>query len=261
MIRVGITGASGFLGIHARSMLAPLESRSEVSIKNISRADLEDQTVLAALVHGCDVILHLAGSNRGSEDDIRAANEGLAQKLVDACNAAGVAPHIIFASSIYADERSDMSNQERPAAFGESKREAARIFTAWGERSGAPVSVFILPHVFGEFAPPFHNSAIATLCHQLARGESSDIRSDAQVELVYVRSAMQRMLQAVLQQESGVIRIKGEQRKLQEVYKSLRDRYVQYMSGETVECADALESQLLLTLHYHVLASFPESTI
>ena len=40
----------------------------------------------------------------------------------------------------------------------------------YGQRSGAPVALYRLANVFGKWSRPNYNSAVATFCHNIARG-------------------------------------------------------------------------------------------
>jgi UDP-2-acetamido-2,6-beta-L-arabino-hexul-4-ose reductase len=118
-MRIGITGARGFLGWHHRVHLLPEQGHS---VLPIDREEFQDPKKLAAWVARCDAVIHLAGMNRGDEREIRRVNVDLAERLVAACEAARAAPHIVFANSTHA---------ERDTAYGGSKRAAANALAEW----------------------------------------------------------------------------------------------------------------------------------
>lgn len=244
MIRIGITGATGFIGEHARSYLSRLEKTGKAAISVIPRTAFSDATALAELVSSCDAIMHFAGTKWGDDAEMYKTNIALAQKLIDACRAAAAQPHILFASSIHA---------EGPTTFGKSKKEAGRILLAWAAESGARVTVFPLPHVFGEFARPFHNSAVATLCHQLARGEPSEVKSDATVKLLYVREAVARFYEALCTGEVGEVSLPATEMKLPDLYALLNNFANGYAQGTLPQLSTQVEVALFITLHYHIL--------
>jgi UDP-2-acetamido-2,6-beta-L-arabino-hexul-4-ose reductase len=68
-----------------------------------------------------------------------------------------------------------------------SKKAAETSLLAFAERSGNPAYVLRLPNVFGKWCRPNYNSAVATFCHNVARG--LPIRIDnpaAPLALVYI---------------------------------------------------------------------------
>lgn len=171
-MRVVITGADGFIGRNLRLRLGEIEG---FELSSVVRATSDEQ--LAAMVAGADAVIHLAGANRPVDpDDFGRDNAGFTRRLTEL--AAAGAPPIAFASSIRADEET---------AYGRSKRQAEQYLRAYGERTGAPVRIYRLPNVFGKWARPDYNSAVATFCHNIARG--LPIRIDdpaAPLRLVYV---------------------------------------------------------------------------
>jgi UDP-2-acetamido-2,6-beta-L-arabino-hexul-4-ose reductase len=253
MMRVGVTGANGFIGRHAVSFLRYLEKTEQATPVILPREAFDSSAALEDFVKKCGVIMHFAGTNRGTDKEIFDVNVGLTKKLIDACEFASATPTLLFSSSMYAAEPERFENSERPVSFGTSKHEAARILMEWGEKSAARVVVFDLPHVFGEFALPFHNSAVATLCHQLARGEASELKFGANVELVYVRDVVASMWGAAHGAGTETLRIRGAQRPLSEIYELLKSMHLRYVSGGTLELQNPLEVALFATLHYHEL--------
>ncbi len=247
MTRIGVTGANGFIGRHVCMLLG---AQREHQVIEIPRTAFEDVHVLAALVATCDAIIHLAGTNSGSDADIYTVNVSLARRLVDASRVVSWSPHVVFASSMFAERAVD--NPNRSLKFGESKREAANILNAWAADVDAKVTTLLLPHVFGEFAPPYHNSAVATLCHQIVRNEQPTIREGAEVELEYVLNVASRLLSIIETGETGVVDMVGKRLLLTEVYGRLMEYRHAYIRGELPVPKDALSIALFMTLQYHL---------
>ena len=88
-----------------------------------------------------DVIVHLAGMNRGDDKEVESTNIELAASLIEACESQKCAPHIIFSSSTHID---------RDTAYGRSKRICAQNLRDWATRNRGVFTNLILPHVFGE---------------------------------------------------------------------------------------------------------------
>lgn len=256
MMRVGITGYTGFVATHLRLLM---RYNTDVEVVLIPRSTLNDTQQLLDIVSGCDVLIHLATINRGPDEEVYATNVQLAQNIVDACHTASVKPHVLFASSIYADPSHEVP-AGRSQAFGPSKKAVEDLFLTWGEEVDAKVTIFRLPHVFGEMAKPHHNSAVATFCHELAHGKNSTINAGAQTELVYVGEVVSRLYRAVREGENGIVHILGVPIGVDKVYEFLKKCTVEYRDGNMPPCSDSLHTALFLTLHSHILRSYVESS-
>jgi UDP-2-acetamido-2,6-beta-L-arabino-hexul-4-ose reductase len=178
-----ITGASGFLGWHVRVLARALGWPEPVVV---GRDELTDPNRLAATLNGSDRILHLAGANRGADDDVVAGNLGPARSLADALRCCTAPPRtVVFANS---------SQAGNGTPYGESKAAAA---TTLAEAATAVGSVFDdvrLPNLFGEHGRPLYNSVVATFCHLLAQGGSPEIHEDRKLDLLHATDAAARLL-------------------------------------------------------------------
>src|SRR4051812_15136620 len=65
MKRVVVTGADGFIG---KNLVAQLETDAQVTLIPSTRAD--DLESIRSKLEGCDIIYHLAGTNRPTEDSL-----------------------------------------------------------------------------------------------------------------------------------------------------------------------------------------------
>jgi UDP-2-acetamido-2,6-beta-L-arabino-hexul-4-ose reductase len=247
MKTVAITGADGFMGVHARIFFRELEKRGEARAIPISRTDFENDATLARKLSEADGVLHLAGINRGSDEELESGNSALAKRLVAALENAQRSPHILFASSIH---------EAKDTPYGRGKREAGRILKEYGTRSGAPVTLFVLPHVFGEFAKPYYNSAVATFAADLAAGKESEVNPQGNVELIYVRDVIQRMHGAFVTGESGSIVVSGKKKTIPEVYALLKTYAEAYRAGTHPDARDPFNRALFNTLQSAFYPSF-----
>lgn len=189
MIKVGITGQSGFIGTHLYNTLGLYPDRFE----RIPFEDnyFEDPDMLGQFVSACDTIVHLAAMNRHNDPQvIYQTNLSLVSKLIEACEATGAKPHIIFSSS---------TQEERDNLYGKSKIEGRLLFEQWAKRNQATFSGFIIPNVFGPFGKPYYNSVVATFCHQLTHNEEPRIEVDGELRLIYVSELVQYFIQSIEQ--------------------------------------------------------------
>lgn len=193
-MRIVITGADGFIGTNLRMRLAELGHADVACITLDTQAD----AVHSALAQA-DFVFHLAGVNRPQDPaEFAPGNAGLTQDVCAALGAAGRRATMLLASSTQA-------LQDNP--YGRSKLAAEEAVRAYGAATGAAVQVLRLPNVFGKWCRPNYNSAVATFCHNIARGLPIQVNDPvAPVTLVYVDDVL-----------DCFVRLLGESRHCEEV--------------------------------------------
>lgn len=185
-MRVLITGANGFVG---KNLRLHLSERKDVSVLCFDRENRLDE--LPGLVAEADFVFHLAGVNRPQDpQEFFTGNADLTQVLCEAVSAVkastGRAVPVVYTSSIQAD---------RDNAYGQSKLQAELALRALAEQQEVAVFIFRLPNVFGKWCRPNYNSAVATFCHNIARGLPIQINDPAApVSLVYVDDVVARFI-------------------------------------------------------------------
>ena len=181
-MKVLVTGADGFIGKNLRVALA---EREDFEVLPITRASSDAELAEATAV--ADAVIHLAGINRPQDSaEFAAGNADFTARLCTLLLASGRAAPVAFASSIQA---------ERDNPYGTSKRAAEAHLQHYAQASGAPVVLYRFANVFGKWSRPNYNSAVATFCHNIARG--FPIRIDdpsAQVQLVYIDDVVAELL-------------------------------------------------------------------
>lgn len=178
--RIAITGADGFIGRNLAVRLGELGD----AVMPLTRASTRDdwhRTVAQA-----DAVVHLAGANRPADPaDFMGTNAGAAELLAEAVASVRPIP-IIYASSAKSTEDSE---------YGRSKLAGEDHLVRLGQETGAPVYVFRLVNVFGKWARPNYNSAVATFCHNISRGLPITLNDpDAPLLLVYIDDVVQSFL-------------------------------------------------------------------
>ena len=176
MIRVGITGQSGFVGTHLYNEIGLL--RDDFQCIPFEDACFRHEQQLRAFVRNCDVIVHLAAVNRHENAQVLyETNVGLVNQLIAAMEAEHVAPYVLFSSS---------TQEERDNEYGKSKYEGRRLFEEWAKRSGGKFTGMVVPNVYGPFGSPNYNSFIATFCYKLTHNDTPQVLQDGKVKLIYV---------------------------------------------------------------------------
>lgn len=193
MIKIGITGQSGFVGTHLFNTLGLYPEKFERIPFEDSFFDNEKR--LNEFVQSCDVIVHLAAMNRHNDPEvIYDTNIRLVKQLISACEVTDSKPHVLFSSS---------TQEERDNLYGKSKREGRELLENWALNNDAKFTGFVIPNVFGPFGHPYYNSVVATFCHQLTHNESPKIEVDGELKLIYVGELVNEILEhiEVMQEE------------------------------------------------------------
>lgn len=192
VIKIGITGQSGFIGTHLYNTLGLYPDK----FQRIECRDeyFADPAQLEEFVSQCDVIVHLAALNRHSDPHvIFETNVDLVKKLIAAMNAANVQPHVLFSSS---------TQEERDNSYGKSKKLGRKLLAKWAEEKNGKFTGFVIPNVYGPLGRPYYNSVVATFCHQLTHSEEPKIDVDAELKLIYVAELVRIILEQITDQQS-----------------------------------------------------------
>ena len=181
-MKVLITGAEGFIG---RNLQLRLRERKDIEVVTFTRAD--SVTALPHLLDGVDVVFHLAGVNRPQDpQEFVLGNAELTQALSLAVQTSGRPMRVLLSSSIQA---------QMDTPYGSSKHQAEQTIQALNGFNNISVHIFRLPNVFGKWAKPNYNSAVATFCHNIARGLPVQINDpNANVTLVYIDDVLDRFI-------------------------------------------------------------------
>lgn len=173
-MKVLVTGAKGFIG---KNLVSTLEREDKYKIICIDRENSKEELEKGVL--NSDFIVHLAGINRPkNEEEFFEGNTGLTEEIIEILKKNNKNTSILITSSIQAD----LDN-----AYGQSKKGAEEALIKYMADTKGNVFIFRLPNVFGKWCRPNYNSAIATFCHNIARGEEVWISdSSKEMTLVYI---------------------------------------------------------------------------
>lgn len=173
-MRVLVTGANGFIG---KNLLMHFQENDGIDVVPFTREHTIDK--LYELLEGVDWVFHLAGINRPENpEEFAIGNNGLTKQLCTAIKETDSQVNLIYTSSIQA---------EQDNYYGRSKRAAENTLLEFQKNTGNPVFIYRLPNVFGKWARPNYNSAVATFCHNVARDlpiQTND--PTALIRLVYI---------------------------------------------------------------------------
>ena len=186
MLKIGITGQTGFVGTHLYNTLGLFPDKYQ-------RVPFKDEFFqddrLSQFVRECDVIVHLAALNRHNDPQvIYDTNIRLVQQVVSACEQTNSTPHILFSSS---------TQEEKDNLYGKSKKEGRKLFEQWADKNNGQFSGLVIPNVYGPFGNPYYNSVIATFCHQLTHNEQPKIQVDGKLKLIYVGELVNHFIEII----------------------------------------------------------------
>jgi len=196
-MNVLITGADGFIGRNLQAHLREMEGISYTCFeKGMSMFVLEE------LLAGSDFVFHLAGVNRPEHDEeLVQGNTNLTQELCDLASKLDKKLPILYTSSIQV---------EADNAYGKSKLAAENILQDYAKKTGAQVFNFRLANVFGKWARPNYNSAVATFCYNTVHDLPITIHdASAVIRLVYIDDVVASFI-AVMQSQSISCEVKPE---------------------------------------------------
>ncbi|BDU80962.1 NAD-dependent epimerase/dehydratase family protein [Clostridium perfringens] len=191
-MKVLVTGAKGFIG---KNLVSTLDREDKYEIICIDRENSKEELEKGVL--NSDFIVHLAGINRPkNEEEFFEGNTGLTEDIIEILKKNNKNTSILITSSIQAD----LDN-----AYGQSKKGAEEALIKYMADTKGNVFIFRLPNVFGKWCRPNYNSAIATFCHNIARGEEVWISDPSkEMTLVYIDDVV-RNIKNVIDNEENYI--------------------------------------------------------
>lgn len=239
-MQVLITGADGFV---AKNLIRRLSTMPDVQLLTFTRKNTVDE--LFELAPRADRIFHLAGVNRPpSPEQFLPGNLSLTQALCTILEAAPPRERriVVYTSSIQAA-------QDHP--YGLSKLAAEQALRTMSDQTGIDVLLYRLPNVFGRWSRPNYNSAVATFCHNIARGLPIQIHDPAaQLTLVYVDDVIESFVHAMrgesplLDAQGFAMAIPQHRTTVGQVAAWIRAIH----EGQTVICEDAAQATLFRAL-------------
>jgi UDP-2-acetamido-2,6-beta-L-arabino-hexul-4-ose reductase len=226
-MKIGVTGAGGFLGWHVRcrAFAAGVES---------VRVDLAEP-----LPSGLDAVVHCAGANRGTDSEVVEGNLTAARRLVEAVQRADRPVRIVYANSVHS--RGD-------GVYGAAKRKAAELLA--GAAPGA-FSDVVLPNLFGEHGRPYYNSFVATFCREVADGRQPGEVHDRGIALLPAQDAASALVGEAGAASDRNVEPAGEPVSVRAVLETLQEFASTYRRGELPDLTGRFRTSL-----FHTYRSF-----
>ena len=202
-MQVGVTGSSGFLGSHLINALHQKTKFQVTTLKRNSSKKFPSINELKSFVENLDLIYHVAGVNRGTNEEIFEGNIQATFNLLEAIRKHGnSSPRIIFTSSsqVYKEINSpkelvtESYKADPSTLFGVAKKTAEDLIRL----SGFEHAIIRIANIYGPGCRPEYNSVIATFCHKSVNGEPLRVDGDGHQErdFIYVEDVINAMVLA-----------------------------------------------------------------
>lgn len=239
-MRVAMTGADGFLGWHTQGALR----ERGLDAQEILVGSGFDASAAVAALSGASRLIHLAGVNRASDDEIRDGNVLFAEQVADALRRSDAPPPVVvYSNSIQAGNGT---------VYGDAKAKAADILASAAADLGLEFVDLRLPNLFGEHGRPFYNAVTATFCHILAEGGQPTVEADKELTLLHAQNAADLLIGNVDPGDQGGLEVR---KTVSGLLARLSSMARVYGTGEIPDIADAFDRDLFNTYRSYTFES------
>lgn len=246
MKNILVTGAKGFIG---KNLVFTLKEKNKYNVIEIDKENTKEE--LKEAICKADFIYHLAGINRPkNEEEFFEGNSGLTGEIVNILKENKKSTTIAITSSIHAD----LDN-----AYGQSKKLAEEALIDYSVSRQANIIIYRLPNVFGKWCRPNYNSAVATFCNNIAKGEEIWVNDrNIELTLVYIDDVVRCLINNLEGSEtlSGFTRVDIEHKatlgKIVDLLKSFKE------SRNTLQVPD-MSDEFTKKLYSTYLSYIPEN--
>lgn len=199
-MKILVTGAKGFVGHNLVENLLNIQAGKnrarDLNIEAVYQVDRDtDASLLNEYAEQADFVFNLAGVNRPKNvSEFTEGNVTFVSELLDALNRAGNHCPIMLSSSMQAS----LSGRFADSEYGRSKLAGEELYFDYAKATGAEVLVYRFPNLFGKWARPNYNSAVATFCNNIAHDLPIQVNDPSVVlDLVYIDDLVEEMFDAL----------------------------------------------------------------
>jgi len=181
-MKILVTGAKGFIG---QNLIERLKENKELIIFPYDLDSTSEE--LEQYTKECDFVFHLAGVNRPKDEkEFLEGNFGFTSVLLNHLKKYKNKAPVMISSSIQA---------VRDNPYGISKKAGEELMLEYEKETGAKVYIFRFENVFGKWASPNYNSAVATFSYNIANDLPITVNDpDVDMQLIYIDDVVDSLL-------------------------------------------------------------------
>ena len=207
-MKILVLGAKGFVGKNLICALENIKSGkdrrySELTIDEIMSYDIDSpEGTLPKYLAEADFIFNFVGVNRPKdESEFMAGNCDFLNDMLNILRDSGNNCPIVLSSSIQASLKGRFAD----SPYGLSKKAGEDLLIKYSEDTSAKVMIYRFPNIFGKWARPNYNSAVATFCNNIANDLPITVNDEnTELELLYIDDLIEEMLLCLMAKEHRV---------------------------------------------------------
>ena len=204
-MKILVLGAKGFVGKNLVCALENIKSGKdkrfpEMIIDEIMSYDIDSpEGTLPTYLSEADFIFNFAGVNRPKDNaEFMAGNCDFLGEVLACLKDCGNNCPIVLSSSIQASLKGRFAD----SPYGLSKKAGEDELIKYSEDTSAKVMIYRFPNIFGKWARPNYNSAVATFCHNIANDLPITVNDkNTELELLYIDDLVEEMLCCLMGEE------------------------------------------------------------
>ena len=178
-MKILITGSNGFIGKHLNNNFTFFTSHKLTLVNKEQFVDLPNKIIET------DVLINLAGVNRGSENEVYKGNINIGKTISNFISNNNSIKKVINISTI---------KQNDESSYGKGKKKKSKIIQDVCLNNKIQFINLLVPNVFGPFAKPNYNTFISTFCNDLINKKRPNIIKDNEVELIYIDDLVKKII-------------------------------------------------------------------
>lgn len=234
-IKLGVTGAAGFIGWHLKCYLS---QSLQVEMLPCDRESFNNDEKFLAFVKNSDVILHLAGLPSKNSPEALKTNEKLTERLTLFITKANKKVPLIYANS---------TKRLEASPYGRSKLASEKILKSFTVQEAIPFCNLVIPNIFGEEALPEKDSVIATFSDKLLKEEPPVLLEDKEIDYLYAQDLCKIIENLAISNSFSETILTGYKIKTSELLKTLKNFYAFYKINTIPFFKNAFEENLYRT--------------
>lgn len=203
-MRILVTGSEGFVGKNLCACLKNVQAGKDrtrgVSIDEVYEYDVNTpRELLSEYCKRADFVFNLAGVNRPkSTNEFMEGNHDFLCELLSLLEEHENKCPVMISSSVQAT----LLGRYEGSEYGKSKLLGESKLFEYAEKTNTRVLVYRFPNLFGKWARPNYNSAVATFCNNIANDLPIQVSDPAIcLELLYIDDLIDEMFSALRGEE------------------------------------------------------------